>query len=184
MNRVRPCGDKDVAAILLIINAAAQAYRGAIPHDCWHDPYMSEPDLRYDLIAGVEFWGCEIDDKLVGVMGIQRVLDVDLIRHAYVIPGSQRHGVGKILIEHLRRQSDRRMLVGTWADATWAINFYQRNGFDLIASQERKAELLKRYWTIPERQIETSVVLESSASGVGHVEEIFCHTRGAEVAKV
>ena len=159
MNRVRPCGDQEFASILDIINAAAQAYRGAIPLDHWHEPYMSDPELRRDMAAGVEFWGCEIDDTLVGVMGMQRKHDADLIRHAYVLPGHQRHGVGGILIEHLRQQSDRRMLVGTWADATWAINFYQRNGFDLIASQKRKVELLKGYWTISDRQIEASVVL-------------------------
>ena len=131
---------------------------------------MSEAELRHDLFAGVELWGCEIDDKLVGVMGMQRMLDADLIRHAYVLPSHQRHGVGGILIEHLRRQSNRGMLVGTWADATWAINFYQRNGFELIASPKRKAELLKGYWTISERQIETSVVLESK--GIGRDAEI------------
>lgn len=160
MNRVRPCGNQEIALILGIVNAAAQAYRGAIPADRWHDPYMSESELRRDVSVGVEFWGCEIDGQLVGVMGMQRVLDVDLIRHAYVLPSHQRHGVGRILIEHLCERSDRRMLVGTWASATWAINFYQRNGFDLIASEQQKVELLKSYWTIPERQIETSVVLE------------------------
>ena len=165
MHRVRPCGDQETASILHIINTAAQAYRGVIPQDCWHEPYMSELEFRRDLNAGIEFWGCEIDDKLVGVMGMQHVRDVDLIRHAYVLPSHQRHGVGGILIEHLCRQNARRMLVGTWADATWAINFYQRNGFELIASPKRKAELLRGYWTISERQIETSVVLELKRIG-------------------
>ena len=165
MHRVRPCGDHEIESILCIINDAAQAYRGVIPHDRWHDPYMSEAELRRDMSAGVEFWGCEIDGKLVGVMGMQRVQDADLIRHAYVLPGQQRHGVGGILIDHLRQRSNRCMLVGTWADATWAVNFYQRNGFELIASQEQRVALLKRYWTIPERQIETSIVLELKRVG-------------------
>jgi GNAT superfamily N-acetyltransferase len=160
MNRVRACAEPDIASILGIINAAAQAYRGVIPPDCWHEPYMSEAQFRRDLNAGVEFWGYEIDGNLVGVMGIQRVHDVELIRHAYVLPGSQRLGVGGILIDHLLRQSARRMLVGTWAEASWAIEFYRRHGFDLVTSQSRKDELLKTYWTIPDRQIETSVVLE------------------------
>jgi GNAT superfamily N-acetyltransferase len=165
MHRVRPRGDQETASILHIINTAAQAYRGVIPQDCWHEPYMSEPEFQRDLNAGIEFWGCEIDDKLVGVMGMQHVRDVDLIRHAYVLPSHQRHGVGGILIEHLCRQHARRMLVGTWSDATWAINFYQRNGFELISSPQRKAELLNGYWTISERQIETSVVLELKRIG-------------------
>lgn len=131
---------------------------------------MSEAELRRDISAGVEFWGCEIDESLLGVMGIQRVKDVDLIRHAYVLPGHQRQGVGGILIDHLRKRSHRRLLVGTWADATWAVNFYQRNGFDLISSQDQTVELLKRYWTIPDRQIETSVVLEFK--GIGRDAEI------------
>ncbi len=160
MNRVRPCEDHETAAILDIINAGAQAYRGAIPADCWHEPYMSEPDLRRDMSAGVKFWGCEVDDKLIGVMAMQRLDGADLIRHAYVLPGHQRQGIGGILIEHLRRQSDRRVLVGTWADASWAIDFYRRHGFELVSPQARKVELLKTYWNIPDRQIETSVVLE------------------------
>ena len=165
MPRVRPCGDQEIESILGIINDAAQAYRGAIPPDRWHDPYMSEAELRRDMSAGVEFWGCEIDGKLVGVMGMQRVQDADLIRHAYVLPGHQRHGVGGILIDHLRQRSKRRMLVGTWADATWAVKFYQRNDFELIASREQRVELLKRYWTIPDRQVETSIVLELKRVG-------------------
>jgi GNAT superfamily N-acetyltransferase len=165
MNRVRRCGEQEAAEILRIINIAAQAYRGVIPQDCWHEPYMSEPELRRDLSAGLEFWGYEVDGKLAGVMGIQRVLDVDLIRHAYVLPDSQRHGVGRILIEHLCRQSPGRTLVGTWADASWAIDFYRRRGFELVTSPARKVELLKTYWTISDRQIETSVVLEFNRIG-------------------
>jgi GNAT superfamily N-acetyltransferase len=119
---------------------------------------MALHELEGEIAAGVEFWGYEAGGALVGIMGFQAVGDVDLIRHAYVSPGSQRHGVGAALLEHLARSSTRRMLVGTWAAADWAIRFYRRHGFELV-SPERKAELLKTYWTIPDRQIETSVVL-------------------------
>ena len=161
MSIIRRCHDEDVARILAIVNSAATAYRGVIPADCWHEPYMSRADLQRDIAAGVSFWGFETEGELIGVMGIQPVRDVDLIRHAYVQPGRQRSGVGAALLEHLRRQSTQRMLVGTWAAASWAIEFYRRHGFEL-ASLERKVALLQTYWTIPERQIETSVVLESS----------------------
>lgn len=144
--------------MLAIVNAAAEAYRGAIPADRWHEPYMSEAELRDEIAAGVEFWGLDTDDGLIGIMGVQPVRDVDLIRHAYVRPDRQRHGVGAELIEHLRQRSTRRMLVGTWAAATWAITFYERHGFALVPSV-RAAELFQTYWTIPARQIETSVVL-------------------------
>jgi GNAT superfamily N-acetyltransferase len=143
------------------VNAAAEAYRGVIPADRWHEPYMSAEELDAELAAGVAFWGYELDGELVGVMGIQSVGDVELIRHAYVSPGSQRHGVGSALLERLPRSPTRPLLVGTWAAADWAIGFYRRHGFELV-SPERKAELLLAYWTIPERQIETSVVLAES----------------------
>lgn len=146
--------------MLAIVNAAAAAYRGVIPADRWHEPYMPEAELRQEIAAGVDFWGLETTDGLAGVMGVQPVRDVDLIRHAYVRPDQQRHGVGAQLIEHLRRHSTRPMLVGTWAAARWAIAFYERHGF-VLASPERGAALLRTYWTLPERQIETSVVLES-----------------------
>lgn len=146
--------------MLAIVNAAAEAYRGAIPADRWHDPYMPAAELRDEIAAGVEFWGIDTDDGLIGIMGVQPVRDVDLIRHAYVRPDCQRHGVGAELIEHLRRRSTRRLLVGTWAAATWAVKFYERHGFVLVAP-ERTAALLRTYWTIPERQIDTSVVLAS-----------------------
>jgi GNAT superfamily N-acetyltransferase len=129
-----------------------------IPADRWHEPYMPSYELDSEIAAGVAFLGYEAEGALVGIMGIQRVSDVDLIRHAYVSPGGQRHGVGSALLEHLARSTTRRMLVGTWAAADWAIRFYRRHGFELV-SPERKAELLKTYWTIPDRQIETSVVL-------------------------
>ena len=160
MSRIRPCRDDEQLVILAIINAAAAAYRGAIPADRWHEPYMDGGELEREIAQGVVFWGYEVDDALVGVMGIQAVGDVDLIRHAYVLPASQRTGVGRELLEHLRRLSTRRMLVGTWAAADWAIRFYRRNGFEPV-SPERKTVLLQTYWTIPDRQIETSVVLAS-----------------------
>jgi N-acetylglutamate synthase-like GNAT family acetyltransferase len=158
MSIVRPCREGERAAIHEIVNAAAEAYRGVIPADRWHDPYMRSQELESEISAGVAFWAYERDGVMIGVMGIQAVRDVDLIRHAYVRPGSQRHGVGAALLAHLRSLSSRCMLVGTWAAATWAISFYQRHGFELV-SPEKKASLLKTYWTIPERQIETSVVL-------------------------
>lgn len=144
--------------MLAIINAAAEAYRGVIPPDRWHEPYMPSDELHAEIAAGVVFSAYEADGALLGVMGAQRVRDVDLIRHAYVLPDGQRRGVGGVLLRHLRQESKRRMLVGTWAAATWAIAFYQRHGFVLVAPSA-KTTLLKTYWTIPERQIETSVVL-------------------------
>ena len=164
MPTVRPCREDELTTVLDIVNAAAEAYRGAIPPDRWHEPYMSMAELRRDVAAGVECWGYEDDGALVGVMGIQPVQDVALVRHAYVRPGAQRRGVGAALIEHLRRRSGRPMLVGTWAAASWAIAFYRRHGFELVPA-ERAAALLRRYWSVPERQIETSVVLASPPLG-------------------
>jgi GNAT superfamily N-acetyltransferase len=158
MSSIRPCRDDERTAILAIVNAAAEAYRGVIPADRWREPYMPLRELDAEIAAGVTFWGYEVDRALVGIMAIQPVRDIDLIRHAYVSPGSQRRGVGGALLEHFARSTTRRMLVGTWAAADWAIRFYRRHGFELV-SPECKAVLLKTYWTIPERQIETSVVL-------------------------
>ena len=158
MRSIRRCRDDDREAILALVNDAAHAYRGVIPPDCWHEPYMPAEELDREIGAGVAFWGYEADGALVGVMGIQEVGDVDLIRHAYVAPGSQRSGVGSALLERLTGATVRPLLVGTWAAAEWAIDFYRRHGFELV-SRERGAELLQTYWTIPERQIETSVVL-------------------------
>jgi GNAT superfamily N-acetyltransferase len=158
MSSIRPCRDDEREAILAIVNVAAEAYRGVIPADRWHEPYMSSSELDSEIHAGVVFWGYEADGELIGIMGIQAVRDVDLIRHAYVVTGNQRRGVGGELIQHLRRLSNRPILVGTWAAADWAINFYLRHGFEQV-SPERKTALLKSYWTIPDRQIETSVVL-------------------------
>jgi GNAT superfamily N-acetyltransferase len=158
MSSIRACRDDERTTIFGIVNAAAEAYRGVIPDDCWHEPYMPLRELEREIAAGVAFWGYEADGALVGVMGIQPVRDVDLIRHAYVVPDSQRRGVGGALLEHLRGLSTRRMLVGTWAAAEWAIRFYRRHGFEQV-SPEQKTALLKTYWTVPGRQIETSVVL-------------------------
>jgi GNAT superfamily N-acetyltransferase len=158
MSSIRLCRDDEQADILTIVNAAAEAYRGVIPPDRWHDPYMGPDELAGEIAAGVVFWGYADDGDLIGVMGTQAVSDVDLIRHAYVLPGRQGQGIGGALLAHLRGLSARRMLVGTWADAGWAIGFYARHGFEQV-TPERKAALLKTYWTIPERQIETSVVL-------------------------
>jgi len=158
MTRIRPCRGDERGAILAIINSAATAYRGVIPADRWHEPYMSSSELDHEIASGVAFWGYEADGALLAIMGIQPVRDVDLIRHAYVLPDSQRHGVGGALLEHLRGLSARPMLVGTWSAADWAINFYRRHGFEL-ATPEHKTMLLKTYWTIPDRQVETSVVL-------------------------
>jgi GNAT superfamily N-acetyltransferase len=155
---IRPCHDLERPRILEIVNSAAEVYRDVIPSDRWHDPYMAPDELDQELAAGVRFWGYDANGSLVGVMGIQRVRDVQLIRHAYVLPSSQGHGVGSALLEHLQRIGTQRMLVGTWAAAEWAIRFYRRHGFQLV-EPERTAALLKAYWTIPDRQIETSVVL-------------------------
>lgn len=160
---IRACGDADVAAILAVINAAAEAYRGVIPADCWpadnwRGPYMPEHELIGELAAGVAFLGWDEDGNLVGVMGLQPVEDVALIRHAYVAPGRQRRDIGGRLLAALLDGVDRPILVGTWAAARWAVAFYQKHGFALAGGAE-KERLLRRYWTVPDRQIETSVVL-------------------------
>jgi GNAT superfamily N-acetyltransferase len=166
VDTIRLCRDDECQRISAIINAAAEAYRGVIPDDCWHDPYMLLDELQREIAAGVSFWGYDADGALVGIMGIQAVRDVDLVRHAYVLPAQQRHGVGGALLEHLRRLSGRRMLVGTWADAEWAIRFYRRHGFEQTSPADKVA-LLNTYWTVPDRQIETSVVLANPPMGFG-----------------
>ena len=158
MSSIRPCRDDERPAILAIVNAAAEAYRGVIPADRWQEPYMPAHELDAELAAGVAFWGYEAGGELLGVMGVQPVGDVELIRHAYVAPGHQRKGIGAALLDHLSRASTRPMLVGTWAAAGWAIDFYRRHGFEPVGP-ERTAELLSAHWDIPDRQIETSVVL-------------------------
>jgi len=162
MPTIRACRDEDRAAIFEIVNAAAEAYRDVIPTDRWHEPYMPMAQLEGEIAAGVAFWGYEDGGALLGIMGIQPVRDVDLIRHAYVIPGDQGRGIGGALLEHIMRSATRRVLVGTWAAAEWAIRFYRRHGFQQV-TPEQKDELLKTYWSIPERQIETSVVLARPA---------------------
>jgi GNAT superfamily N-acetyltransferase len=155
---IRLCRDDERPAILAIVNAAAEAYRGVIPADRWHEPYMPAAELDGEIAAGVTFWGYEGAGVLVGVMGIQPVDDVTLIRHAYVAPGRQRGGVGGALLDHLVATATTPLLVGTWAAAGWAIRFYERHGFALV-SLEHKTALLRQYWSIPDRQVETSVVL-------------------------
>lgn len=160
---IRRCSSHDFDQIHAIINDGAKAYRGIIPADRFPDPYMSREHLQNEIASGVIFYGyedpnLEISQNLLGVMGIQHVLDVTLIRHAYVRTTSQKCGIGALLLSHLRELTDRPVLIGTWADASWAIRFYQRHSFRLV-SPEEKTRLLKRYWTVPDRQIETSVVL-------------------------
>lgn len=158
MVAVRPCEENDFKTVYAIINEAAQAYKGVIPADCWKEPYMSRDELRCEMEEGVAFWGYEEEGNLVGVMGIQPIKDVALIRHAYVRTARQNQGIGGKLLEHLRKQTSCPILVGTWADASWAIRFYEKHGFRLV-SREEKDRLLREYWSIPDRQIETSVVL-------------------------
>ena len=163
---IRRCRDDEREAILAIVNAAAEAYRGVIPADRWHEPYMPADELDAEIAAGVAFWGYEDDGELLGVMGIQPVADVDLIRHAYVQPAAQGRGIGGALLEHLTASATRRILVGTWAAAGWAIGFYRRHGFVQVGPEE-KTRLLRTYWTIPDRQIETSVVLSGGRGSAG-----------------
>jgi GNAT superfamily N-acetyltransferase len=163
MSTIRRCRDEERAAIRTIINAAAQRYRQAIPADCWHEPYMTEQQLARDIAAGVTFWASVEDNGEVnGVMGLQQVKDVTLIRHAYVRPDRQGRGIGGALLQHLETLTDQRILIGTWADASWAIRFYEGHGYELIAQPETPA-LLSTYWDISPRQVETSVVLAKAA---------------------
>jgi N-acetylglutamate synthase-like GNAT family acetyltransferase len=148
----------DLDAALAIINAAAQAYRGVIPADRWHEPYMPRDELDGEIADGVDFQVAEDDGRLSGVMGIQDKGAVALIRHAYVSPTVQRKGVGTRLLHHVAALAEKPVLIGTWADARWAIDFYRRNGFALVGQADKDA-LLRKYWSIPERQVETSVVL-------------------------
>lgn len=156
--RIRKSEAGDFDAILAIVNDAARAYRGIIPDDCWHEPYMPAAALAKEIRAGVEFWVAQDDARVSGVMGIQDRGDVTLVRHAYVLTEVQRKGAGTALLRHLQGMTRKPMLIGTWADATWAIDFYRRNGFTLLPAAE-KDRLLRTYWTISPRQIETSVVL-------------------------
>ncbi len=162
--KIRRCEDGDLPAVCAIINAAAQAYKGVIPADRWHEPYMPADELAHEVAQGVIFWGYEEDGALLAVMGLQPMQGVSLIRHAYVLPERQGQGLGGRLMAHLREQTSQPLLVGTWADAWWAIRFYEKHGFRLVSGEE-KERLLRKYWTIPERQVETSVVLADERWG-------------------
>lgn len=160
MEIIRNLVPSDFTSILRVINDAAQAYKGVIPDDRWKEPYMSAEELKQEIEAGVKFFGWEEDDNLVGVGGIQPIKDTTLIRHTYVVTEYRRKRIGSRLLEHLISLAETpEVLVGTWADATWAIRFYQRHGFKLAPPRE-KDSLLRTYWSIPDRQIETSVVLK------------------------
>ena len=148
----------DRAEMLAIINAAAEAYRGVIPADRWHEPYMPAEELAKEIAAGIVFWIAEEDGRMRGVMGMQDKGEVALVRHAYVATATQRSGVGTKLLRHVQGLTDKPILIGTWAAASWAIDFYRRNGFTVVSSSD-KEKLLRKYWSIPVRQIETSVVL-------------------------
>jgi GNAT superfamily N-acetyltransferase len=155
---IRRCENRDFDQLWTIINDGAEAYKGIIPEDRWCEPYMSRQELQHEIEDGVAFWGFEERGELAGVMGLQQVRDVTLIRHAYVRTSSQKKGIGAQLLSHLRELTQDPVLIGTWADAQWAIRFYQRHGFQMV-TPEMKNRLLKQYWDIPERQVETSVVL-------------------------
>jgi N-acetylglutamate synthase-like GNAT family acetyltransferase len=155
---IRKCKESDFNTTFEIINDAAQSYKGVIPQDQWHEPYMSHAELRTQINDGIVFWGFERDGQLLGVMGIQDKGNVTLIRHAYVSTKAQNQGIGKKLLQNLQSMTEKPILIGTWAAASWAISFYQKNGYTII-SEEEKNRLLRRYWSIPERQVETSVVL-------------------------
>jgi N-acetylglutamate synthase-like GNAT family acetyltransferase len=156
--QIRRSVEKDLPAILAIVNDAAQAYRGVIPADRWHEPYMPKDELEKEISDGVAFWVAEEDGRVLGVMGIQDKGDVALVRHAYVASATQGKGVGTKLLRHVGGLADKPILIGTWAAASWAIEFYERNGFTVVPDGE-KDRLLRTYWSIPARQIETSVVL-------------------------
>jgi GNAT superfamily N-acetyltransferase len=159
---IRCCDEQDFELIWSIINDGAHAYEGVIPADCWTEPYMSRDELRAEMEDGVAFWGYEENGTLKGVMDIQQVEDVTLIRHAYVRTDSQKRGIGGFLLSHLRKLAHGPVLIGTWADAVWAIRFYEKHGFHVVTT-EQKERLLMRYWNVPDRQAETSVVLADSS---------------------
>jgi GNAT superfamily N-acetyltransferase len=159
---IRSCTDKDLLDMYTVINDAAHAYRAVIPPECWKEPYMPVDELRAEVAAGVHFLGYQLGDQLVGVMGLQNVLDVALIRHAYVRTAYRNQGIGGQLLAELRSQTQRPLLVGTWAAARWAIRFYQKHGFRLT-SDPIKQQLLNKYWSLPASQVEASVVLTESA---------------------
>jgi len=157
---IRKCTPSDIDDIFEIINNAAVAYKGIIPNDRWHEPYMSVDEIRHEIKAGVVFWGVEQGGRLAGVMGIQDKGEVSLIRHAYILSRFRRQGIGEKLLRYLEGLTEKPILVGTWKAASWAVSFYQKNGYHQV-SDEEKDRLLRKYWSIPERQIETSVVLSN-----------------------
>ena len=156
--QIRRSAAADVPAIFAVVNDAAQAYRGVIPADRWHEPYMPMAEVESEIAAGVQFWLAEEAGKLLGVMGIQDKGDVALVRHAYTATAAQRKGVGTKLLRHVEALNEKPVLIGTWADAKWAIDFYVGNGYRVVSHAD-KERLLRKYWSIPVRQIETSVVL-------------------------
>lgn len=159
---IRKCDGRDLETIYSIINDAAKKYNGFIPKDLWKVPYMPLEELKHEIEGGVVFWGYERNGELIGVMGMQHVKDVTLIRHAYVRPSEQGKGVGSNLLSFLCKQTTRPILIGTWADAVWAVRFYENRGFGLVSPKD-KNRLLKKYWSIPESQVQTSVVLADQA---------------------
>lgn len=161
---IRRSREGDFAAILATINAAAQAYRGVIPADCWHEPYMPRAELEDELRAGVRFQGYEDAGELAGVMGMQDRGEVALIRHAYVRTARRNRGIGEALLRHLEASARKPILIGTWAAADWAIRFYRGRGYRLLGTRDAQ-HLLARYWSVSERQAATSVVLANSAWG-------------------
>jgi len=155
---IRICDEGDFKRIHAVINDGAQAYKGIIPGDRWKEPYMSEDELRHEMASDVVFWGYEDGDELIGVGGIQQVRDVTLIRHAYVRSTRRNQGIGSRILTHLLDLTAHPVLVGTWSDAVWAVRFYEKHGFRRLSDRE-KDRVLRTYWSIPERQIQTSVVL-------------------------
>lgn len=164
---IRHCVERDFQEILNVINDGAQAYKGVIPLDRWKEPYMSKRELKFEIKDGVAFSAWETDGRLVGVMGVQEVEDVCLIRHAYVRTDYRSLGIGSRLLSHFKQTTSRPILIGTWADAAWAIRFYEKHGFLIVGSQEKDI-LLRRYWKIPRRQVETSVVLTDGKCQTTH----------------
>jgi GNAT superfamily N-acetyltransferase len=167
---IRACGAADRPAIFEIINDAAGAYKGVIPDDAWHEPYMPMAELESEIVKGVRFYGCEDARRLIGVMGIQDVKDVTLIRHAYVRTACRGEGIGGSLLDYLRGLTERPILIGTWRAASWAIRFYERNGFALVGEEEKK-RLLGIYWTVSARQAGESVVL-ADERGLGLADRV------------
>lgn len=158
MTMIRRCDAGDFDTILVVINDSAQCYRGVIDADCWNEPYMSEDYLRHEIKSGVEFWSFERDGEIIGVMGVQDVLDITLIRHVYVKSANRNSGAGSALLGRIREMTDKPILIGAYRAAVWALDFYKKHGFKLIDGEE-KNRLLRKYWSLPDRQIETSVIM-------------------------